>query len=56
MIWYHNSLIWPAVALQVIEKREEMDWKRHGVFLTFGLVYLVSCSSGIRATASEPYQ
>eukprot|EP00775_Hariotina_reticulata_P003648 gene3648-3909_t len=27
-------------AQKVIEKREEMDWKRHGVFLTFGLVYL----------------
>lgn len=27
---------------QVIEKREEVDWKRHGVFISFGLFYLVS--------------
>jgi hypothetical protein len=26
----------------VIEKREEVDWKRHGVFISFGLFYLVS--------------
>ncbi|KAF6260930.1 hypothetical protein COO60DRAFT_1504019 [Scenedesmus sp. NREL 46B-D3] len=27
-------------AQKVIEKREEMDFKRHGVFITFGLFYL----------------
>jgi len=26
--------------LQVIEKREDIDWKRHFVFVTFGFVYL----------------
>lgn len=25
---------------QVIEKREDIDWKRHFVFVTFGFVYL----------------
>lgn len=27
-------------AQKVIEKREEVDWKRHGVFISFGLFYL----------------
>lgn len=27
-------------AQKVLEKREDVDWKRHGVFITFGLVYL----------------
>jgi hypothetical protein len=31
-----------ALCLQVIEGRDEMDWKRHGVFVTFGFFYLVS--------------
>ena len=26
--------------LQVIEGREEMDWKRHSIFVTFGFLYL----------------
>lgn len=28
--------------VQVVERREEVDWKRHGVFVTFGFFYLVS--------------
>jgi hypothetical protein len=28
--------------VQVIEGREQVDWKRHGVFVTFGFFYLVS--------------
>ena len=31
----------PTTATQVLEKREEVDWRRHGVFCTFGLFYLV---------------
>jgi hypothetical protein len=27
--------------LQVIEGRDQVDWKRHGVFVTFGFFYLV---------------
>ena len=26
--------------MQVIERREEIDWKRHAVFCTFGFCYL----------------
>jgi hypothetical protein len=26
----------------VIEGRDQVDWKRHGVFVTFGFFYLVS--------------
>ena len=28
------------ILLQVVEKREEVDWKRHFIFVTFGFVYL----------------
>lgn len=35
-------LLFGSACCQVIEKREEMDFKRHGVFITFGLFYLVS--------------
>lgn len=37
-----------SCATQVIEKRkwEEVDWKRHGVFCTFGLFYLVGGGTG----------
>lgn len=31
-----------TTCLQVIEGREQVDWKRHGVFVTFGFFYLVS--------------
>lgn len=30
----------PLAFLQVIERRENMDWTRHAVFCTFGFAYL----------------
>lgn len=43
-----------AAARQVIERREEMDWRRHGVFCTFGLFYLVSSRRSSTAWQSAP--
>lgn len=45
-----------AVLLQVIEGRDQMDWKRHGVFVTFGFFYLVSTtvtSSSLAAASNK---
>jgi hypothetical protein len=32
-------------ALQVVEKKDEVDWKRHSVFCVFGFAYLVRSAS-----------
>ncbi len=37
-----DTLYGLLVVLQVIEGRDQVDWKRHGVFVTFGFFYLVS--------------
>ncbi len=37
---YHTVLPAADHPHQVIEKREEVDWRRHSVFIAFGFVYL----------------
>ena len=42
MLMNHTAtLTHTPLPIKVMEKREEVDWRRHGVFCTFGLFYLV---------------
>lgn len=45
----------PSTPWQVIERKkfQDVDWKRHGLFCTFGLFYLVSLGTAIRAAAGH---
>jgi hypothetical protein len=36
-----------------MEKREEVDWRRHGVFCTFGLFYLVRVDESLGREREE---
>jgi len=37
-----SSVLIHLPMVQVIEGRDQVDWKRHSVFVTFGFFYLVS--------------